>query len=214
MRGMHARMRFFRCLPLLLSLLLSGCASLGGSPAGSPQTAGAVPAAAARSYIDAITLGGRLSVRYQNRGSEESIHGSFAWTQDAEHTRVTLLSPLGQTLALIDVTPEGATLTQGGRVVRSANEVGALVEQTLGWPLPVSGLREWLQGFGTDAAGARFIASPQAQDFTTRDGWRLSYVTWEENASASRPKRIDLERSTIQAGDVAIRIVLDTWQPR
>jgi outer membrane lipoprotein LolB len=29
-----------------------------------------------------------------------------------------------------------------------------------------------------------------------------------------RPKRIDLQRATDQAGDVSLRIAIDTWQPR
>jgi outer membrane lipoprotein LolB len=32
-------------------------------------------------------------------------------------------------------------------------------------------------------------------------------------AAPQRPRRIDLERNTEQAGKVAIRIVIDTWQP-
>lgn len=202
-----------RVLPFALLFLLTSCAVL--TPPARPP--GQVPsgAAATRDYYNAIDLGGRLSVRYQNNGKEEALHGSFAWIQNPDHIRVTLLSPLGQTIAVIEVTPEGASLIQGGQAVRSAAEVDRLVEQTLGWPLPVSGLREWLQGFGTGANGRRFIATPDAQEFTTQDNWRIRYVSWQdESNSPSRPKRIDLNRTTAEAGNVSIRAVLDTWQPR
>jgi outer membrane lipoprotein LolB len=153
-------------------------------------------------------------VRYQNNGREEAMHGSFMWSQNPSRTSVTLLSPLGQTIAVIDMTPDGASLTQGGQQVREAADVDALVADTLGWPLPISGLRQWLQGFAIDATGKRFTANSQATEVATRDGWRIRYAAWQDDAVQTRPKRIDLERSTAQAGDVSIRIVIDNWQTR
>lgn len=198
---------------LALALLLGGCASL-QPPSGTGVSTEARPAAS-RQYADTVNLSGRLSVRFQRDGKEEALHGSFMWAQDATRTNVTLLSPLGQTIAVIDVTPDGATLMQGGQPARSAADVDGLVAETLGWPLPVSGMRDWLQGFAIDAAGNRFIASTQAADVSTRDGWRIHYASWQDDAQPGLqnwPRRIDLERRTMQAGDVSIRIVIDKWQ--
>lgn len=168
----------------------------------------------ARALHDKIDLQGRISVRYQHAQKEEALHGSYAWLQTPTHTNVTLLSPLGQTMAVINVTPQGATLQQSGQSTRAATDVDALTEDTLGWPLPVAGLREWLQGFAVDRAGQRFVASPQDDEVFTRDGWRIRYANWQTDTPSSqpRPRRIDLARFTEQAGEVAIRIVIDTWQ--
>jgi outer membrane lipoprotein LolB len=197
---------------LALALLLGGCATLQPPADGEIST---VQPTASRQYANTITLSGRLSVRFQRDDREEALHGSFIWAQDTARTNVTLLSPLGQTIAVIDVTPDGATLMQSGQPARSAADVDALVAGTLGWPLPISGLRDWLQGFAIDAAGNRFIASVQSPDVSTRDGWRIRYANWQDDAQPgpqNRPRRIDLERRTMQAGDVSIRIVIDTWQ--
>jgi outer membrane lipoprotein LolB len=197
---------------LLLPFLLLGCATVIAPSAPTP-----VPAeqAALRPYHETITIGGRLSVRYQQNARDEAVHGSFTWAQHADNAIVTLFSPLGQTIAIIEITPTLSTLTQAGQAPRSADNVDALVAGTLGWPLPVSGLRDWLQGFAMDGDGRRFVASPlpDTSNATTRDGWRLHYAAWQGDAGQNRPKRIDLERSTAQAGDVAIRIVIDAWQP-
>ncbi|WP_292937464.1 lipoprotein insertase outer membrane protein LolB [Noviherbaspirillum sp.] len=188
--------------------LLAGCASL------SPPATVDRPTAA-RPYHAAIDFTGRLSVRYQGPRNEEALHGSFLWSQTPASTKVSLLSPLGQTIAVIDVTPDGATLTENGQTLRSASDVDDLTAQTLGWPLPVAGLREWLQGFALDAGGRRFVATPGAPEVMTKDGWRIRYANWQDDASSKvqyRPKRIDLARLTEQAGDVSIRIVIDSWQ--
>src|SRR5438445_537267 len=82
--------------------------------------------------------------------------------------------------------------------------------------LPVAGLRDWLQGYATGADGRRFIASAEHDSVNTRDGWRIRYVSWQDEPASSgaaitRPKRIDLARSTAQAGEVSMRIVIDSW---
>jgi outer membrane lipoprotein LolB len=196
---------------LLLPLLLIGCAIV-QPPASAPTTA---KQAAARPYHEAITIGGRLSVRYQQNGNDEAIHGKFTWVQHPERTTITLFSPLGQTVAVIETTPTLSTLIQAGQAPRSARNVDSLAASALGWPLPISGLQSWLQGFAVDIEGQRFVASPSMDiaEVTTRDGWRLRYPSWQSEGEQSRPRRIDLERSTAQAGDVAIRLVIDNWQP-
>lgn len=195
-----------------LALMLTGCASVATPPA-APELPQAIPV---RAYRDAIELDGRLSVRYQHDGRDEALHASFTWAQTARQATVTILSPLGQTLATIEVTPGRSSLTQAGRAPRIAADVDTLAADALGWPLPVAGLRDWLQGFATDAAGRRVIAKPAAATtVATPDGWRIRYASWQDDDPAAphnHPKRIDLERSTAQAGDVSIRIVIDNWQ--
>lgn len=195
-----------------LTFLLTACASV---PPPATPTGQSPSSAIAQAFHDTIDLSGRLSVRYQGNNKEEAVHGSFTWSQSSAQTIVTLLSPLGQTMAVIEVTPNGATLAQSGQPVRTATDVNTLTASTLGWPLPVAGLRDWLQGFALDTNGRRFIAAPSASEVTTQDGWRIRYANWiSDNASPAqnRPKRIDLAHSTEQAGDVSIRIVIDTWQ--
>ncbi|MBJ7310293.1 outer membrane lipoprotein LolB [Rugamonas sp. CCM 8940] len=194
--------RLLSSLPsaLLCGALLSSCATL-APPSGAPVAA----------YRATLELSGRLSVNYSRDGKAESLSGKFNWTQTPQRVDVSLASPLGQIIAAISVTPRQATLTQAGKAPRTADDIDSLSAQTLGWALPVSGLRDWLQGYATAADGSRFVASPAHDSVTTRDGWRLRYVSWqEEGAAASRPKRIDAERlAGGQVDEMAIRIVID-----
>jgi outer membrane lipoprotein LolB len=192
-------------------LLLAGCAGMVPAPHAEIPVS-KVP----RTYHDAIDIGGHLSLQYRQDERDESMHGSFEWEQTTGKTTVTLRSPLGQTLATIEITPESSTLRQAGKPARTAADVDQLVANALGWPLPVSGLREWLQGFATDSTKQPFAASPQGPDTVlTRDGWRIRYASWQggDASSPAWPKRIDLTRSTAEAGDVSIRIAIDDWQP-
>lgn len=178
--------------------LIAGCAT---APASLSHTNVAA-------YQDTVILAGRLSVNYQKDGKAESITGKFNWQQTPGRVDVSLASPLGQTIATISVTPESATLTQSGRPARVAKDIDALTTQSLGWTLPVSGLRDWLQGYATGADGQRFTASPANSSVVTRDGWRLRFVSWQDDGAATpQPKRIDADRT--DGAELAIRIVID-----
>ncbi len=79
----------------------------------------------------------------------------------------------------------------------------------------MSGLRDWLQGHVTARGGKRMVATQQDEgaDIVTADGWRIRYAAWD-NTSTPRPRRIDLTRTTKEAGEVALRLVIDTFEPR
>jgi outer membrane lipoprotein LolB len=184
----------------ILAATLAGCATV--TPPSNPN-------AAVGAYRDTIDLTGRLAVTYQKDGQPQSINGNFTWTQRPGQVDVALASPLGQTIAAISVTPQAATLTQSGQAPRSATDIDALTQQTLGWPLPVAGLRDWLQGYATDAQGKRFVASPAQDSVTTGDGWRLRFVAWQDGTNPPRPRRIDAERAGAAGEPLVIHIIID-----
>ena len=182
--------------------LLSACATTG---------TGSAPQTAVGAYRDAIDLTGRLLVNFERDGKPDTLSVKFAWAQTARETGVSLISPTGQTVAKISVTPDAATLTQGGQPPRMARDIDTLAAQTLGFALPVSGLRDWLQGYATAADGSRYAASPANNTVTTRDGWKLTFVSWQDTPGGlPAPRRIDAQRdATGNAGQLALRIVLD-----
>ena len=180
-------------------ITLAGCATTSTNVA----TVGA--------YRDSIDLDGRLSVNYQKSGNRESMTVNFDWAQRPGRVDVTIANPLGQTVATIEVTPQSATLTQAGRAPVTEADVDTLSQRTLGWPLPVSGLRDWLQGYAVDAQGQRFSASPARNEVVTQDGWRLRFVEWQDpNAAQPAPRVIHATRAAVgDIQDLEIRIVIN-----
>ena len=195
-------------LPLfVLAAALAGCATT------ATQTTGVTPGAsqAAAPYRETIELSGRIQVSYQKDGQPGNVTGGFEWSQQPGKIDVSLISPLKQTMATINVTPQQATLTEAGRAPRSASDIDALTRQALGWSLPVSGLRDWLQGYATDAAGKRFAASPANNSVFTQDGWRLRFVSWQTGqGGVQMPKNIVAQRSASATSDeLSLQIILD-----
>jgi outer membrane lipoprotein LolB len=182
-----------------IAFTLAGCATT------KPSTA---PVAA---YRDTIDLNGKIGVvYYKTEGGRDGVNANFSWTQRPGRIDVSLFTPTGQTAAEISVTPDSATLTQANREPRTAKDIDTLTQQTLGWSLPVAGLRDWLQGYAVDAQGKRFAASPANNSVVTRDGWRLRFAEWQEKTGpggAPMPKRIQADRSaTADSGELSISI--------
>lgn len=197
-------------MPMTRRLTLLAAAASFALLAGCATSTANLSTATVGDYRDTIDLSGKLSANYLKDGRTESITGNFEWEQRPGAVDVTLLSPLGQTVAVINVTPESATLTQSGAQPRVAANIDALTQEALGWPLPVSGLRDWLQGYAIDAQGQRFRASPANNSVTTRDGWRLRFAEWQDPAAAQpAPRLIQAERAASgDIQDLAIRIVI------
>ena len=196
----------YRLSLLVLAAALAGCATTATQTTGAPQAS-----AATAPYRDTVELTGRLQVSYQKDGQPNSMNGGFEWSQRPGQIDVAFLNPLKQTVATISVTPQQATLTEAGRAPRSAGDIDGLTRQALGWSLPVSGLRDWLQGYATDAAGKRFVATPGNNSVFTQDGWRLRFLSWQNGGQgAQMPKSIVAERSaTASSDELAIQIILD-----
>jgi outer membrane lipoprotein LolB len=194
-----------------LSRQLLAAATVAFALAGCATSTANLSTTSVGAYRDTIDLNGSIAVSYQkDDGQPERLIGRYTWAQRPGRVDVALSSSLGTTLAEISVTPESATLTQANRAPRTAKDIDTLTQQTLGWSLPVGGLRDWLQGYATDAEGKRFAASPANNNVFTRDGWRLRFAEWQDKPGpngAPLPKTIKAERgATANSGELSISI--------
>ena len=205
-----------RYLYLLLLAFLTGCTSFSQT---TQQTTAQLQLPTSP-YHSSIDIEGRMSIRYQQNGNDENLQGKFTWSQTPQRTLIALNSPLGQTIAQVEVLPDMAIPTQSGQPKRKAADADTLTEIALGWPLPIAGMRDWLQGVAIDQNGQKIVATAQSESsstITTQDGWQIRYVSWQSSETAAptnHPKRIDLTRTTAQVGKVSIRLVIDAWQPQ
>ncbi|MES2048641.1 MAG: lipoprotein insertase outer membrane protein LolB [Pseudomonadota bacterium] len=198
----HSLVRFFFCsIAILIGQLLSGCTSMATKDVPTTST---VPFR----YQDNLFIAGRINIQYQQDMEAKSVSGTFEWLQTESETTITLLSPLGQTIAVVTQNAFGATLQQANEPVRSADDLDALLSDTLGWPLPMTSMRNWLQGYAINQQGQRAAIAAQDSRPMLADGWQLHFVSWQQEAEQIYPKRIDLQRHTTEAGEVKLRIVI------
>ncbi|MGO4326447.1 lipoprotein insertase outer membrane protein LolB [Cupriavidus sp. 2TAF22] len=156
-------------------------------------------------------LKGRFAANYVRYGREEGVQGSFQWHEQGRNVRLDLISPLGQTLAVVTSTPSGATLDLPNQAPRNAPEVDSLLEQALGFSLPVAGMRDWLHARPAPGSPSRTTRDDSGRLATlAQNGWTVRYVAWQESA-AQQPRRIDLARDG-DSSPLSVRLVIDPEQ--
>ncbi|MCX8003480.1 MAG: outer membrane lipoprotein LolB [Burkholderiaceae bacterium] len=170
----------------------------------------ALLAACASVPRDGRTVSGRFSVVVAADGVQEASAGRFALAQDGETLTLDLASPLGTTLARVQVDREGARLQRAdgeGATLQGA-DVEALTLAALGWPLPVAGFPDWIAG---RPGAARGFTTRDADTFE-QDGWT---VRVQERFASGAPRRLQIERPPQpgRAPGITLRLVLDTPGP-
>ena len=166
-----------------------------------------------RQYQEQVAMSGKISIQYQQNEKAETLSGNFEWQQNGQELTITLSSPLGQTIAIIRETPEGASLQQAKQETRYAPNVEQLLYESLGWTLPVAGLRDWLQGFDRSASGQRIMVATRDHQRIMSQGWQIDFTSWQEDQNQIHPRVIDVYRRTEEVGDLKIRVAVLEWTP-
>lgn len=147
---------------------------------------------------------GRLAVR----AGDQAWHGTFAWQQEADRTRITLAGPLGQGSVHLREDAAGALLETGEGAAVQGTDTEALLEQQLGWTLPVRGLRYWITGRADPGRPATWRRDPPPGTVgLDQDGWTIVGDRFTAVDGGSVPQRVVLERA-----DLRVRLVIDRWR--
>jgi outer membrane lipoprotein LolB len=182
---------------------LAGCASVKPQGLSTSNAATSVTTQTSRAYQ------GRFAVQYNDQnGQQRNAYGNFAWQETGDTVTLQLRNPLGQTLAIVTSSPASATLELPNRQPLTADNVSTLMQNALGFALPVEGLRYWLQPSPAPTSRARTEKDPEQPSHLkqiTQDGWTIDYLAYAD-APATGVKRINLSRSE---PPLDIKLVLD-----
>jgi outer membrane lipoprotein LolB len=151
---------------------------------------------------------GRFSAVASQGGRRESVSGRFNMELRGELKTIDLATPLGTTVARIEVGPAGARASGPGLTEARGPDADALAEQLLGWRLPVSGLADWIEGRPAPGRPARVERADGRAALIEQDGWVVRLA--DAFAGTERPRLLVLERAaTPLAPGVVLRLVLD-----
>ena len=126
---------------------------------------------------------GRISLQVASEPAQ-SFSASFELKGRAENGELTLISPLGNVLAVLRWSPGQALLDRGSEDIQRFASLDELMERATGAAIPLSALFAWLQGNNAMASG--WVA-----DLTRHGEGRFS------------------ARRTLPAPEANLRVVLD-----
>ncbi|MDX5363720.1 MAG: lipoprotein insertase outer membrane protein LolB [Pseudazoarcus pumilus] len=182
--------------------VLCACALLAGCAVQAPRES---VAPAERSRAAAFDLEGRLAAS----DGQRAANGRLRWAHRPQGDEWVVLSPLGQVVAHVIGTPDGAMLRTADGERLFAPDTATLLPHVLGVNAPADHLADWIQAI--PAEGAR-ILDTDAIGRPTRisdSGWIIDYAEYLNDSPQSPPRRVNA-----QWGEARLRIVVDTWTPR
>ena len=191
-----------------LIALLAGCAGLTSRE--SVEGQGDAKRWQAHKTRVAALDGWQISGKVGIRAPKDSGSGTLFWLQRQDYYDIRLSGPLGRGAARL-TGREGAALLEvanQGRYEAASPE--ALLEEQLGWRLPVSHLFWWVHGLPAPDSRSRVTLDTQSQlARLEQDGWQLQYLSYVEQNGYRLPERIKLHGK-----DLDITLVIKDWQPR
>jgi outer membrane lipoprotein LolB len=168
---------------------LSACTTL--QPAPSPSVM----------RLTHFTIRGRAAINTPTQ--HESV--SFFWQQRGANYQLRLFGPLGIGAVQLVGNARQVVLSnyQGKQITAISAE--DLLQQNLGWSIPVRDLRYWLWAMPTPHLAAQTLPNPPAPLQVLRQaGWQITYANYQ--GSPSLPHLLICQRPNLE-----IRLVIDQW---
>lgn len=176
-------------LVFLAMLALSGCVAMVQAP-----TCITPPHAQRQAWAQSMPF-------WTQRGSLQIVtkhqkwRAHWVWRQRRDRYTILVSGPLGMGSVRIDGEPGNVVLRQG-RQHWEATSAEQLMQQQLGWHLPISQLRYWLWGTGMPGVAnyrQRFDAFSQLQEVHA-GGWRvhISGYYCSQSLAPTRPHHLKL----------------------
>ncbi|WP_430886914.1 lipoprotein insertase outer membrane protein LolB [Halomonas gemina] len=191
-------------IPLLALALLAGCAGRAPAPEGE-RAAGQWQAQAERlAELDTWVLAGKAGLRTP----EDSTSANLDWSQHPHYYRLLISGPFGSGRSTLEGREGRFSLTTAeGRFEAETPE--ALMEEQLGWSLPVSALSDWIRGLPADDSAHRLeedeLGFPQRLE---QDGWEIAYRDWTHVAELWLPRRL-----VMTYDELRVTLVVTDWRP-
>ncbi|RDE18136.1 outer membrane lipoprotein LolB [Motiliproteus coralliicola] len=162
------------------------------------------------------TVLGKVSIRNGDRRDSASLN----WSQNLDHYRIFMAGPLGQGAVNIEGSERlGITLEVSGEGRYHADSPEQLLQQRLGWSVPVSQMPYWIRGLpAPEQAHIKVLDNYNRLERLHQGGWDIRYLGYQQqspqnaaNPSQTRallPRKIELRRGN----ELRLLMVLKQWQ--
>ena len=149
-------------------------------------------------------LRGRIAVQVEREGWTASLQ----WEQRADDYVLRVSAPLGRGSFELIGSAQGVSLQTADNRLLHADDPEALLQQTLGWQLPVSGLYYWIRGLpdpGAEPVTLQLDEKGRINDLK-QNGWQVKYQRYESAGGMELPGKITLENARLK-----VRLVISDW---
>jgi outer membrane lipoprotein LolB len=193
---------------ILLATILAGCAEF--SLITSPQQADSSvweQRQATLASIEHWTITGRLAIQSGGEGWSATIH----WNQNNENYTMRLISPLGQGTYQLYGDKQFVSLLTADNKIYQADNPEILLQQNLGWSVPINGLQYWVKGVPEPGINLENLVIDDDGRMTDlqQSGWRISITRYSDFDGTQLPSKLFMQNDHLQ-----LRLVIQDWKTK
>ena len=158
------------------------------------------------SSLDGWQIDGKIGIR----APKDSGSGTLFWLQRQDYYDIRLSGPLGRGAARLTGRPGQVSLEVANQGRYEAPTPEALLEEQMGWKLPVSHLTWWVRGLPAPDSKSRLTLDADSRlSNLEQDDWQIEYLSYAQQNGYWLPERIKLHGSNLD-----VTLVIKQWQPR
>jgi outer membrane lipoprotein LolB len=141
------------------------------------------------SPVRSWTLSGKLSID----NGEDGGSGKLSWNVNGSESMMSFRGALGKASWQLESRPQFAQLKWSDGSISEANSVAQLLQEELGWAVPVESLTWWALGIAAPGETDSLVIDDAGRIITMQqDGWDVSYSRYRNFGSLELPGRMDV----------------------
>lgn len=147
---------------------------------------------------------GKVSFKSEHKGGIALVY----WRQEEDHYNIQITTVLGSHAIYLSGVPGRVRLKQSNGEILKASSPEALIKETLGWDIPVSGLLYWIKGVPAphDSKAEVVYDNLSRLKLLKQNNWSIHYESYSEVNGLFFPKKMTLEN-----GPIKIKLLFNHW---
>jgi outer membrane lipoprotein LolB len=150
------------------------------------------------------SLLGRISLDDGDQGGS----GRLQWDVKTDNSELDFHGAMGRGAWHLDIGPEAATLKEANGTEQTAPDVNGLVQDNLGWHIPMDALHWWVRGMSAPGASEEMELDPDGLlKSLDQLGWKVSFSRYESKTGFLLPRKLIATRD-----DYRVKLAISRWQ--
>lgn len=188
---------------MLVAIFLNACTGLKTKSDETPNPEAFKQRSQRLSALTHWSLEGRVSLDDGKEGGS----GKLQWTVSPESSTLDFMAAMGRGAWHLE-TGDGLVILRDADGIHSAPDVQTLLEQRLGWPVPVEALHFWARGlYAPGPVQSSQIDSQGLLDQMQQFGWVVDFTRYGAVKDELLPVRLEAAH-----GQYRIKMAISRWQ--
>ena len=189
---------------LLLVPVLNACTGVAVKEPGVANKPAYQQRAGLLNAVEAWGLVGKISLDDGDQGGS----GKLRWDVKQGHSELDFHGAMGRGAWHLQTGPQGASLKMADGTEQSASDVNELIENYVGWPVPLNALHWWVRGLAAPGAVENEEIGPDGLLLSLAQfGWNVNFTRYGSRAGLQLPVRLNATRD-----DYRVKLAISRWR--